>query len=92
MSALVSKKEVLEVLESHGVLCDFAKHLIENMPADDAVPVVRCLGGAHAEKMELDEKMSLMVRCPYSTELNRWSNYCSHGKEQNLQTNKGDER
>ncbi len=85
MSDLVSKKEILGVLESHGVLCDFAKHLIENMPAADAVPVVRCLGCAYAEKIELNEKMSLMVRCPYSTELNRWNNFCSHGKEQNLQ-------
>ena len=92
MPDLVSKKEILEVLESHGVLCDFAKHLIENMPEANAVPVVHCLGCAHAEKIELNAKMSLMVRCKYMTDLHRWDNFCSYGERQNLQIKEGDEK
>lgn len=35
MSDLISKREVLQILKSHGVLCDSAKELIENMNTVD---------------------------------------------------------
>ena len=42
MFDLISKKEILKILESHGVLCDFAKHLIENMPTVDFAGIENC--------------------------------------------------
>jgi hypothetical protein len=38
----VDRKEVIRTLERSGVLPGFAKYLIENYPAADVRPVVRC--------------------------------------------------
>ena len=77
---LISRQALIAEIMRRGIYPPGVRHAIENAPAIDAVPVVRCKACKHAEKskyaFDWDGKTPL-CECSYMTQPNRWHEYCS---------------
>ena len=77
---LISRQALTAEIMQRGIYPPGVRHAIENAPAIDAVPVVRCKDCKHAEKskyaFDWDGKTPL-CECSYMTQPNRWHEYCS---------------
>ena len=77
---LISRQALTAEIMRRGIYPPGVRHAIENAPAIDAVPVVRCKDCKHAEKskyaFDWDGKTPL-CECSYMTQPNRWHEYCS---------------
>ncbi len=77
---LISRQALIAEIMRRGIYPPGVRHAIENAPAIDAVPVVRCKDCKHAEKskyaFDWDGKTPL-CECSYMTQPNRWHEYCS---------------
>ena len=77
---LISRQALIAEIMRRGIYPPGVRHAIENAPAIDAVPVVRCKDCKHAEKskyaFDWDGKTPL-CECSYMTKPNRWHEYCS---------------
>ena len=77
---LISRQALTAEIMRRGIYPPGVRHAIENAPAIDAVPVVRCKDCKHAEKskyaFDWDGKTPL-CECSYMTQPNSWHEYCS---------------
>ena len=77
---LISRQALVAEIMRRGIYPPGVRHAIENAPAIDAIPVVRCKDCKHAEKskyaFDWDGKTPL-CECSYMTQPNRWHEYCS---------------
>lgn len=77
---LIDRQALIAEIMRRGIYPPGVRHAIENAPAIDAVPVVRCKDCKHAEKskyaFDWDGKTPL-CECSYMTQPNRWHEYCS---------------
>ena len=77
---LISRQALIAEIMRRGIYPPGVRHAIENAPAIDAVPVVRCKDCKHAEKskyaFDWDGKTPL-CECSYMTQPNRWHEYRS---------------
>lgn len=79
--ALLSRIDPDEYYHSNEV-----KDMLQDCPAVDAVPVVRCKECRHAKESKdaFDwDGITPLCECSYMTQPNRWHEYCSWGERRN---------